>query len=73
MTKVAHQYAEKARVAVRNVRRDGMDTLKRLEKDGHITEDDHRVQQEQVQKMTDTVIKQIDETVAQKDIDIMQV
>jgi ribosome recycling factor len=73
MTKVAHQYAEKARVAVRNVRRDGMDTLKRLEKDGHITEDDHRVQQEQVQKMTDAVIKQIDETVAQKDIDIMQV
>jgi ribosome recycling factor len=50
-----------------------MDTLKRLEKDGHITEDDHRVQQEQVQKMTDAVIKQIDETVAQKDIDIMQV
>lgn len=73
MTKVAHQYAEKARVAVRNVRRDGMDTLKRLERDGHITEDDHRVQQDQVQKMTDAVIKQIDETVAQKDVDIMQV
>jgi ribosome recycling factor len=73
MTKVAHQYAEKARVAVRNVRRDGMDTLKRLEKDGHISEDDHRVQQEQVQKMTDGFIKQIDETLAQKDVDIMQV
>lgn len=73
MTKVAHQYAEKARVAVRNVRRDGMDTLKRLEKDGHISEDDHRDQHEQVQKMTDAFIKQIDETLAQKDIDIMQV
>lgn len=73
LTKVAHQYAEKARVAVRNVRRDGMDTLKRLEKDGHISEDDHRDQQEQVQKMTDAVIKQIDETLAQKDVDIMQV
>jgi ribosome recycling factor len=73
MTKVAHQYAEKARVAVRNVRRDGMDTLKRLEKDGHISEDEHREQQEQVQKITDAVIKQIDETLAQKDSDIMQV
>jgi ribosome recycling factor len=73
MTKVAHQYAEKARVAVRNVRRDGMDTLKRLEKDSHISEDEHREQQDQVQKMTDAVIKQIDETLAQKDSDIMQV
>jgi ribosome recycling factor len=73
MTRVAHQYAEKARVAVRNVRRDGMDTLKRLEKDRHISEDEHREQQEQVQKMTDAVIKQIDETLAQKDTDIMQV
>jgi ribosome recycling factor len=73
LTKVAHQYAEKARVAVRNVRRDGMDTLKRLEKDGHISEDEHRDQQEQVQKMTDSFIKQIDETLSQKDADIMQV
>lgn len=73
LTKVAHQYAEKARVAVRNVRRDGMDTLKRLERDGHISEDEHREQQDQVQKMTDSVIKQIDETLAQKDTDIMQV
>lgn len=73
LTKVAHQYAEKARVAVRNVRRDGMDTLKRLEKDGHISEDEHRDQQEQVQKKTDSFIKQIDETLSQKDADIMQV
>jgi ribosome recycling factor len=73
LTKVAHQYAEKARVAVRNVRRDGMDSLKRLEKDSHISEDQHRDQQEQIQKMTDAFIKQIDETLAQKDSDIMQV
>ena len=73
LAKVAGNYAEHARVAVRNVRRDGMDTLKRLEKDGHISEDDHREQQDQVQKMTDGFIKQIDETLAQKDIDIMQV
>jgi ribosome recycling factor len=73
LTKVAHQYAEKARVAVRNVRRDGMDTLKRLERDGHISEDEHREQQDQVQKMTDGFIKQIDEALAHKDTEIMQV
>lgn len=73
LTKVAHQYAEQARVAVRNVRRDGMDMLKRLEKDGHISEDEHREQHERVQKMTDGMIKQIDELLAHKDADIMQV
>lgn len=73
LTKVAHQYAEQARVAVRNVRRDGMDMLKRLEKEGHISEDDHREQHDRVQKVTDAVIKQIDELLAHKDADIMQV
>lgn len=73
LTKVAHQYAEKARVAVRNVRRDGMELLKKLEKDGHISEDEHRDQADRVQKLTDGVIKEIDEALAHKDADIMQV
>lgn len=73
LSKIAAKYAELARVSVRNVRRDGMDSLKRLEKDSHISEDQHRDQQEQIQKMTDAFIKQIDETLAQKDSDIMQV
>jgi ribosome recycling factor len=73
LTKVAHHYAEQARVAVRNVRRDGMETLKRLEKDGHISEDDHRKQTDAVQKHTDAAIKEIDEVLALKDADIMQV
>jgi ribosome recycling factor len=73
LTKVAHQYAEKARVAVRNVRRDGMELLKRLEKDGHVSEDQHREQGDRVQKLTDRTIKEIDDALAHKDADIMQV
>ena len=73
LTKVAHHYAEQARVAVRNVRRDGMDTLKRLEKDHKISEDEHRDQAEKVQELTNRVIKEIDDLLAAKDEEIMQV
>jgi ribosome recycling factor len=73
LTKVAHSYAEHARVAVRNVRRDGMDTLKKMEKDGSISEDEHRQQAEKVQELTDKQIKIIDELLSHKDADIMQV
>jgi len=73
LVKVAHQYAEKARVAVRNVRRDGMDLLKRLERDGHISEDEHHQKNDEVQKMTDAIIKEIDEALHHKDGEIMQV
>ena len=73
LTRVAHNYAEGARVAVRNVRRDGMETLKKMEKNGEISEDEHRIQAESVQELTDRIIKQIDETLASKDADIMQV
>jgi len=73
LTKVAHTYAENTRVAVRNVRRDGMDTLKRMEKAGEISEDEQRQQSDEVQALTDKVIKQIDDLLAQKDQDIMQV
>src|SRR5438093_1175403 len=56
LVKVAHKYAETARVAVRHVRRDGLDALKKLEKDGKISEDDEKRQADQVQKATDQAI-----------------
>lgn len=73
MTKIAGRYAEQARVAVRNVRRDGMDTLKRLEKDGEISQDEQRARSDDIQKETDAHIKTIDELSAQKEQEILQV
>jgi ribosome recycling factor len=73
LTKVAHNYAEQARVAVRHVRRDGMDLLKKLEKDGDMSQDDGRVQADQVQKATDNAVAEIDNMVAIKEREIMQV
>ena len=73
LIKIAGKYAEQARIAVRNVRRDGMDLLKKQEKDRKISEDEHKVQSEKVQKMTDAVIAKIDEAFASKQKDIAQV
>ena len=73
LTKVAHNYAEQARVAVRHVRRDGMDLLKKLERDGAISEDDGRKFAEQVQKATDSAVNEIDGILAVKEQEIMQV
>ncbi|MGH6854298.1 MAG: ribosome recycling factor, partial [Aestuariivirga sp.] len=73
LVKVAHQYAEKARIAVRNVRRDGMDQLKALEKEHLISEDDHKKKADEVQKMTDESIKEIDTALKGKEAEIMQV
>lgn len=73
LTKVAHNYAEQARVAVRHVRRDGMDQLKKAEKDGDISQDDSRSLAEQVQKLTDNAVADIDSIVAVKEQEIMQV
>ena len=73
LTKVAGKYAEQARVAVRNVRRDGMDQLKKAEKDGDISEDQSRGLADDVQKLTDTHIARIDEIVKNKEAEIMQV
>jgi ribosome recycling factor len=73
MVKVAHKYAEQGRVAVRHVRRDGMDLLKKLEKDGHVSEDDVARQSDQVQKATDQTIIEIDQALATKEKEIMQV
>ena len=73
LTKLAHRYAEHAKVAVRNVRRDGMDLLKKMEKDGDMSEDEHRLWADEVQEMTDKHIKLVDEMLVQKDAEILQV
>jgi ribosome recycling factor len=73
LTRVAAKYAEQARVSVRNVRRDGIEALRRLEKDGDISQDVHRKLDRDVQHLTDEHIKRIDETLAQKDKEILQV
>lgn len=73
LVKIAHQYAESARVAVRHVRRDGMEHVKKAEKDGVISQDDSRTQSERVQKMTDEKITRIDSMLAEKEAEIMQV
>ncbi|ACI98619.1 ribosome recycling factor [Rhodospirillum centenum] len=73
LAKVAAKYAEQARVAVRNVRRDGMDMLKKLLKDGDISEDEQKTWADKVQALTDAHIKKIDEALATKEKEIMQV
>jgi ribosome recycling factor len=73
LTKVAHKYAEQTRVAVRNVRRDAMDLLKHQEKDGDISQDQHRTLGQDVQKLTDETIREIDDILAVKEAEIMQV
>jgi ribosome recycling factor len=73
LVKVAHTYAENARVAIRHVRRDGMDELKKAEKDGAISQDDSRARSEKVQKLTDETISEIDRLLADKEKEIMQV
>ena len=73
LSKLASRYAEQARIAVRNVRRDGMDKLKRLEKDGLVGEDEHRTQSEKVQSLTDAAIAEVDRSLEAKEREIMQV
>ncbi len=73
LTKIAHKYAEQGRVAVRNVRRDGMDFLKKQEKDHKISEDEHKKLSEQMQKLTDEHVKKVDDALAQKEKEILQV
>jgi ribosome recycling factor len=73
LSKLAAKYAEAARVAVRNVRRDGMDLLKKLEKDHKIGQDEHHTKGDELQKLTDTHIKDIDNALHTKEQEIMQV
>jgi ribosome recycling factor len=73
LAKLAHKYAEQARVAVRNVRRDGMEVLKKLEKDHKIGQDEHHKLGDELQKLTDAHIKDIDGALHAKEQEIMQV
>lgn len=73
LTKVAGKYAEQAKVSIRNVRRDGMDILKQDEKDGNITEDDHKRGNDDVQKLTDEMTGKVDTMLADKEKDIMTI
>jgi len=73
LTKVAHQYAEQAKVAIRHIRRDGMDALKKQEKDGDISKDEMHQKSDEVQKLTDDTVAEVDKMLATKEADIMQV
>jgi ribosome recycling factor len=73
LAKLAHKYAEHGRVAVRNVRRDGMDSLKKAEKDHQISQDEHRQKSDEVQKLTDRYVKLVDEALVHKEKEIKTV
>ena len=73
LVKLAHKFAEHARVSIRNVRRDGMEALKELEKGHKINEDEHRKRSAEIQKLTDEQVKKVDETLAAKEKDILHV
>lgn len=73
LVKVASKYAETAKVAIRNVRRDGMDTLKKQEKDGEISQDEQKRFSEKLQAATDDFVAKVDEAVASKEKDILKV
>ena len=73
MVKVAGRYAESARVAVRNVRRDGIEAIRKAEKDGLLSEDERHAEEGKVQKLTDSYVSSIDQTLANKEKEITQV
>lgn len=73
LAKVAGKYAEQARIAIRSVRKDGMDTLKKMQKAGDISEDELKAFSDDVQKLTDKMVKRVDEALAAKEEEIMQV
>ncbi len=73
LVKVASKYAESGKIAVRNVRRDGIDAIKKLKKDGLISEDDEKRFENEIQKLTDDAVKKIDEALVAKEKDILVV
>ena len=73
LVKLAHKYAEHCKISIRNVRREAMDLLKKLEKDGKMSQDDHRGQSEKVQELTDKLIKDVDTIVTAKEAEIQKV
>ena len=73
LVKLAHKYAEHARVVVRNVRREGMELLKKLDRDGKMSEDEHHKNSAKVQELTDRLIRDVDHTLSAKEAEIKQV
>ena len=73
MVKVAGRYAEACRVAIRNIRRDGIETARKAEKEGLISEDDRHTQENQVQKLTDEFVKKVEDALSNKEKEITQV
>ncbi len=73
LTKIAGKYSENSKVAVRNIRRDAMDEIKKLKKDNAISEDDEKRFENEIQKLTDEAIRKIDSLLASKEKDILQV
>ena len=73
LTKVASRACEEAKVAIRNIRRDAMEQIKKLKKNSEITEDDQRDAEEDMQKLTDKAVKEVDEIYAKKEKEIMEV
>lgn len=73
LVKVASRFAENSKIAIRNIRRDGMDSLKRMESEGHISEDEQKRHEDEIQKFTDSSVKQIEELLSHKEKDILQV
>ncbi len=73
LTKIAGKYAENNKVAIRNLRREALDEVKKLKKDNAISEDDEKRYENEIQKLTDDSIKKIEEMLAQKEKDILQV
>lgn len=71
LTKIARKYAEEGKVSIRNIRRDGMESLKKAEKDGNISKDEHAKQADVIQKLTDEFIKKIDDATAVKEKEIL--
>jgi len=71
LSKVAKKYAEEGKVSIRNVRRDGMDALKKQEKDGDISKDEHKKGEEAIQKLTDDMIKKVDDALVVKEKEIL--
>lgn len=73
LTKIAGKYAEQAKVAVRNVRRDGMEKLKRMERNSELSQDEHHLWADEIQELTDDIVKKIDEALTAKEQEILQV
>lgn len=73
LCKIASKYAEEGKVSLRNIRRDGIERIKKLEKDGELSEDQSRDEQDKVQKLTDRLISELEKLLAEKEADILKV